>query len=346
MGTPRRLEAAAVSDNGMEGPLTGDPTAFGFFQAVRLLERLRPERAPVGRYADPADEVVRFSAHTTLSFPASEIQALDLRPGGAGQMTVNFMGLTGPTGVLPYHYTQIMSERIRARDRTLRDFLDLFHHRIISLFYRAWEKHHPTVAYERDRQDRVTRHVADLIGLASLERPEGATVPVESFLFYAGLLGPQQRSALALQEMVQDYFGVGAEVEQFVGGWFPLAGSTQCALSDDDSGGASGQLGLGAVVGDEVWDQQARVRIRLGPMPRSQYDRFLPGGEAHQPLRELVRAFGGDSFDFEVQLILARDDVPGTVLGAEDAPPVALGWATWIKTAPRDADADDTTFTL
>jgi type VI secretion system protein ImpH len=300
----------------------------------------------VGHYANPGDEVVRFGAHTTLAFPASEIQALELRPGGSARMTVNFMGLTGPSGVLPYHYSQIMGERLRSRDHTLRDFLDLFHHRMVSLFYRAWEKHRLAVAYERDQTDRMTRHVADLIGLPGLDRPAAATVPVESLLYYAGLLGPQQRSALALQEIVQDYFGVGTEVEQFVGGWFPLAGATQCTLSDDETGGASGQLGLGAVVGDEVWDQQARVRIRLGPMARAQYDRFLPGGEAHQPLRELVRAFGGDSFDFEVQLILARDDVPGTVLGADDAPPVALGWATWINTAPREGDADDTTFTL
>jgi type VI secretion system protein ImpH len=340
------METAVVKQPEIEARLTDDPTAFGFFQAVRLLERLRPDLQPVGGNADPADEVVRFTAHTALAFPASEIQALELRPGGSARMTVNFMGLTGPTGVLPYHYTQILAERVRGRDRTLRDFLDLFHHRMVSLFYRAWEKHRPVVAYERDQRDRMTGHIADLIGLPGLDHAEGSAVPVEALLFYAGLLGPRQRSALALQEMVQDFFGVAVEVEQFVGGWFPLAGATQCAITDDDSGGASGQLGLGAVVGDEVWDQQARVRIRLGPLARAQYDRFLPGGEAHQPLRDLVRYFGSDSFDFEVQLILARDEVPATILGADDAPPVALGWATWINTAPRDGDADDTTFTL
>ncbi|MEO8029480.1 MAG: type VI secretion system baseplate subunit TssG [Gemmatimonadota bacterium] len=331
----------------IEALLHDEPTAFSFFQAVRLLERLRPDLDPVGGFNDPGHEVARFGAQPSLAFPASEIQALELRPEGAARMTVNFMGLTGPTGVLPYHYTQIMAERLRGRDRALRDFLDLFHHRIISLFYRAWEKHHFTVAYERDQHDRLTGHVADLLGIRGLGAPGGENgMPSETMLYYAGLLGPQQRSGLALQEMVQDYFGVAVEIEQFVGGWFPLARSTQCALDDEGLGGDSGRLGLGAVVGDEVWDQQSRVRIRLGPLSRTQYDRFLPGGEAHQPLKEMVRQFGGDNFEFEVQLILARDEVPGLVLGAADAPPVTLGWATWIRTAPRDGDADDTTFTL
>lgn len=344
MGAAGRMETAAVKQPELEALLADDPTGFGFFQAVRLLERLRPGLAPVGGFNDAGREVARFTAHPSLAFPASEIQALELRPEGAARMAVNFMGLTGATGVLPYHYTQIMIERLRSRDRALRDFLDLFHHRIISLFYRAWEKHHFAVAYERDHGDRLTAHVADLLGLRMTGTDDSAEgVPSETMLYYAGLLGPQQRSGVALQEMVQDYFGVAAEIEQFVGGWFPLAGSTQCQL-DDEGTGASSQLGQGAVVGDEVWDQQSRVRIRLGPLSRSQYDRFLPGGEAHQPLRHLVRQFGGDNFDFEVQLILARDEVPALVLGGDA--PVTLGWATWIRTAPREDDAADTTFTL
>jgi type VI secretion system protein ImpH len=344
MGAPGRLEAAAVKQPELEALLAEDPTSFGFFQAVRLLERLRPELAPVGGFNDPAREVVRFSAHPSLAFPASEIQALELRPEGAARMAVNFMGLTGATGLLPYHYTQIMIERLRNRDRALRDFLDLFHHRMISLFYRAWEKNHFIVAYERDQHDRITGHVGDLLGLRGADLEEHDEVPAESMLHYAGLLGPQQRSGLALEEMIQDYFGVAVAIEQFVGGWFPLAASTQCTLDEEGAGGESSMLGQGAVVGDEVWDQQSRIRLRLGPLSRAQYDRFLPGGEAHQPLRRLVREFGGDNFDFEVQLILARDEVPALVLGGDA--PVTLGWATWIRTAPRETDAEDTTFTL
>src|SRR5690606_8243754 len=200
----------------------------------------------------------------SLAFPPSEIHALELGDAEAGpaEMVVNFMGLTGPQGVLPYHYTLLVAERQRARDEALREFLDLFHHRMISLFYRAWEKHRFTLAYERGEPDRLTEHLLDLVGVG-LETLRGRlSVPDEALAFYAGLLALQPRGALALEQLIEDVFDVPAAIEQFVGGWYPLPERDQCAVGEE--AGASTQLGLGAVAGDEIWDQQARVRIRLG----------------------------------------------------------------------------------
>jgi type VI secretion system protein ImpH len=344
MGAEGRLEDVAVRQPDLEAQLSRDPTSFGFFQAVRLLERLHPDREPVGMFGDPANEVARFVVHNSLATPASEIQALDVAEDDPSTMTVNFMGLTGPLGVLPLHYTLLVGERIRARDRALRDFLDLFHHRMISLFYRGWEKHHLTVGYERDRKDRLTGHVADLIGLPPNVSEASLGLPPETLLFYAGLLGPQQRSALALQELLQDHFGVPVGVEQFVGAWFPVVRSDRRGLTEDESEDPAGRLGIGTLVGDEVWDQQSRIRIRLGPLSRTRYNEFLPGGSDHDTLRRLARFFGGDGFEFEAQLVLARADVPSCVLGGDD--PTPLAWSTWVRTAPLDHDVDDTIFTL
>lgn len=327
----------------LEAHLREHPTAFEFFQAVRLLERLNPGRQPVGHFGEPGDEVVRFAVTPDTAFPASEIQSLELSDGQAARLTVNFMGLTGPEGVLPYAYTLLIAERLRARDATLRDFLDLFHHRIISLFYRAWEKYRFGVSHERDQKDRMTQHLKDLVGLGAESLQGRLPIRDEGLLFYAGLLAPQQRSAAALQQLLGDYFGVAVEVEQFVGGWYPLAASGRCNLGEE--GDASEQLGWGAVAGEEVWDPQARVRVRLGPLTRSQYDQFLPTGSAYEPLGTLTRFFAGDQLDFEVQLILARDEVPGCVLGA-DAPSPPLGWCTWMRARPPGRDPDDTILTL
>jgi type VI secretion system protein ImpH len=254
------------------------------------------------------------------------------------------MGLIGPQGVLPYHYTQLVMERLRARDRGLQAFLDIFQHRIISLFYRAWEKHHFLGAYEQRERDPLTEHVLDLLGLglpASRPRPP---LRAEALLFYVAALAPQPRSASALQQLLEDFFEVPVAVEQFVGGWYRLAAGAQCALGTED--GAASQLGLGAVVGDEMWDQQARVRIRMGPLARAQYDRFLPTGDAYELLRRLVRFFSHDQLDFELQLVLAPDDVPSCRIGADGAQPPALGWGTWLKTARFTRDADETVLTL
>jgi type VI secretion system protein ImpH len=336
------METPAVGQPELEAQLRENPTSFEFFQAVRVLERLYPQRDRVGKFGAPAAEVARFGANPDTAFPASEIQRLELSDGPA-RMAVNFMGLTGPEGVLPYYYSLLISERMRARDTTLRDFFDIFHHRMISLFYLAWEKYRFTVSYERDQQDRVTQHLKDLIGLGESGLQDRLSIRDDALLFYAGLFAPRQRSATALQQLLEDYFGVPVEVEQFVGGWYPLSASTHCTLGEE--GDASEQLGWGAVAGEEVWDPQARVRLRLGPLTRRQYDQFLPTGSAYEPLKTLTRFFSGDQFDFEVQLVLARDEVPASAIGV-GVPGSPLGWCTWMRSRPFSRDADDTILTL
>jgi type VI secretion system protein ImpH len=340
------MEAPDLSAMDPAERLEADPNGFGFFQAVRLLERAHPDKAPVGGFADPADEVARFSVPPSLAFPASEIQALDATGDGPAKMLVNFFGLTGPLGVLPYHYTQLVAQRAQAKDPVMRDFFDLFHHRLISLFYRAWEKYRFSVAFERDQQDRLSAHVADLIGLAP-ERANAKPSPVrrEALLFYAGLIASRQRSAQSLESMLRDYFGVPVTVEQFVGAWYPLGDEVLTRLDDDEAAGTAG-LGEGCPVGDEIWDQQASVRLRIGPLSRAQYEQFLPRGSAYQALKELTHMFGGDGFDFEVQLVLDRRDVPAAVLGAERGEGLPLSWGTWIRTTPFDRDPDDTILIL
>jgi type VI secretion system protein ImpH len=343
MAAESGTESATVARSDITTRLTEAPTSFGFFQVVRLLERLFPERKRVGESGDPSEEVVRFTVNPAIGFPPSEVRVIELLT-EPPEMAVNFMGLVGPLGVLPYHYSLLVADRARLGDRSMKAFLDLFHHRIISLFYLAWERHRFMVAYERDRRDRVTEHLLDFIGLGLQGFQNRLPVVDESLVFYAGLLGPQQRSAEALQRMLEDYFGIPVEVEQFIGGWYPLPAATHCTLGEET--GSFTQLGRGAVVGDAVWDQQARVRIKLGPLTRAQYEEFLPEREAYLALRALTRFFSDDRFDFEVQLILARGDVPGCTLEMDDGAGLRLGWFTWISSKPFAHDPDDTILSL
>lgn len=320
------------------------PATFGFFQAVRLLERLHPGRARVGRFSDPADEVVRFSVHPSIAFPPGEVHALAPGEGRPARMTVNFMGLTGPQGVLPLHYTLLVRQRNRAKDEAAGEFLDLFHHRALSLFYRAWEKARIAVAAERGEEDALRRHLLDATG-EGLDEGGPRTAPEEALVHYAGLFAPQPRGAVALEQLLGEVFGVPAEVEQFVGGWYPLAAAEQCRLGEDGHD-ASDQVGLGAVVGDAVWHPQSGIRIRLGPLSKREYDRFLPTGDAWPLLRKLVRFYTHDQFECEVRLVLARDQVPPCVIGAEDGLGQPLGWSTWAATREFEHDAEDTVLKL
>jgi type VI secretion system protein ImpH len=349
VATAARLDGKTAPADGADplravrAALRDDAASFEFFQAVRLLERLNPERAPVGRFVDPADEVVRFGVGPSIAFPPAAIQALEFRSDDAARMDVAFMGLTGPLGVLPHHYTLLVAERARARDGGPRAFLDLFHHRALSLFYRAWEHHRVAVAHEK-AEDRLRAHVLDVVGMGHEGMRDLLPFDDDALVCYAGLIALQQRGAVALEQLLEDYFEVAVEVEQFVGAWYPVAAGDLCAVGEER--GAATQLGRGAVVGGEVWDQQMRVRVRLGPLSKRQFDRFLPTGDAHEPLSALLRFFAHDQFDFEVQLVLARDDVPGLVLGADSDSAQPLGWSTWIRTTNFAHDADNTVLRL
>jgi len=324
--------------------LREQPFCFHFFQAVRLLERLLPERTAVGKLAHPSREVAHFGAHASLSFPASEIQGIDWPDQGQPRITVNFLGLTGPEGVLPTPYTALIRERLRASDSALRDFFDVFNHRIISLFYQAWRKYRFDVAYERGERHRFTRQILSLVGLGTDGLQDRQAVPDDAFVYYAGLLGQRPRSAQALRQIIRDYFDVPVEVEQFSGGWYRLDADTQCSFSEGSI--ESEQLGFGAVVGDEVWNQQSRIRVVLGPLSLEQYLSFLPDGSCHKALQAWTRFFSNDEFDFEVKLILEREDVPRCELGADGACAPRLGWVTWVKSVTLGRDPDDTVLPL
>lgn len=343
MATQGRAEGSDLGSERIRDLLGSEPYRFAFFQAVRLLQRLSPERSAVGGYGVPAAESVRFRAHASTTFPASEIQALEFRNDQPPAMTVNFMGLTGPLGVLPVQYTEFLKERLRARDTTLRDFLDIFHHRLISLFYLAWEKYRLPVAFERGDDDPFRSRLLSFLGLGMPALQDRQDIPDATLPFEGGLLLMHSRPAVALENVLRDYFGVPVEIEQFVGAWYPVESAAQCDLGQETE---SACLGRGVVVGDEIWDGQARVRIKLGPLTLSQYEQFVPGGAAYSQLRTWAVFFAGLECDVEVRLILRREEVPACELPAAKSEGPRLGWTTWMKSQPFTRDPDETTFDL
>lgn len=339
---PASTEAAAGRYAALESLLREVPQEFEFFQAVRLFERLLPQAEPVGGFAPPAKEAIRLRAHASLPFPASQIQIVDWPPGSTPAVIINFMGLFGPSGLLPLYYTSLIVERIRQKDHALRDFLDIFNHRMAGLFYKAWEKYRFTIAYERGEDDHCSRHLMDLVGLGTAGLEKRLGVRDHSLLYYSGLLSLHSRPASALERVLEDYFDVPVEIQQFVGSWRGLERPNQCAVGLES--GASEQLGLGAIAGDQIWDQQYGARIKLGPLTLEQYLDFLPSGTAHAPLKSLANFMGRGEIDFDVQLILRKEDVPACELGADEAP--RLGWTSWAKTRPLAAHAGETSFSI
>jgi type VI secretion system protein ImpH len=342
MGAESGPTNSRVKFSGIEAQLRTEPFRFEFFQAVRLLQKLLPHKARIGSYARPGDEAMRFGTNPALGFPASDIQSIDWSNAEQPRMMVNFMGLTGPSGVLPLAYSELVLERLRARDGGMAAFFDIFNHRMIAFFYAAWEKYRLPPAGGLDN-GKAIRQLGALIGIGSEGLSGRQPLPDDALLFYSGSLALRARPPGALRDILTDYFGVTVELEQFVGAWYKLESSSLCRFEGD--GGYTEQLGVGTVAGDEIWSIQARARIRLGPLSRKQYEQFLPTGPAFAALRGRARFFCGTEIDFEVQLILDRSDVP--VCALDENQPPQLGWLTWMKSsADFDRDPSDTVFVL
>ena len=331
---------------------------YEFFQAVRLLARLFAGRKPVGSTSRPSDEFVRFrqlgtypdvrEARLALAFPASAVHELGQpsQPADPARMTVTFFGLTGTQGVLPLWYTEWMIARRAAKDDTLAAFLDLFNHRLVSFFYRAWEKHRPPVLYElatiRSQQpDPFTQALFDLIGMGTPGLLGRMQIRDESLLLYAGLISQHPLSAPSLRGILRDYFSVPVEIQQCVGDWYELEDADRCYLAPEAQ---RNQLGEASFLGDGIWNQQSRFRIQLGPLVLPRFLEFLPNGSAMSKLVELTTYLTGQAMTFDVQVILRAEDVPHARLAdeGEDAP--RLGWIGWLKTTDFESAAGDAVF--
>jgi len=322
--------------------LEEEPFRVQFFQAVRMLQRMEPDRNPVGHFVTPQEETIRFSSLPSLSFPPSELYSLERTEDGQMKMTVQFMGICAAISVMPSPYTELMLQRIREKDYAMADFFDIFNHRLISFFYRGWEKYRFFIGYENALEDRMSPRLLDMLGLGTAGLRGRAGVPDEACLNYVALLARHVRSAASLQQILEDYFRVAVEIHQFAGTWRKLQPDNQTSFSG--LGAASERLGVGVVAGDEVWDHHGRIRVVLGPMRFEQYLTFLPGQNAHRELCGWLRLYSNQSYETEVQLVLEREDAPQCELGADGQARPQLGLVSWLKTKPMQRNPADATF--
>jgi type VI secretion system protein ImpH len=317
---------------------------FDFYQAVRLLTLFSCDRFRVGHVARPTREVVRFTADNTLRFPVNTVARITPAGSDPPTMVLSFFGLTGPNGILPLSYTEYVCQRIAAGDRTLADFLDIFNHRLASFVYRAWEKHRVYVSYEsaavRNEEDRLSGYLFAVIGLATRGLRDRLRIPDYALLRYAGLLAQRPRSAWAVRTILSEYFKAPVTIEQFTGQWSDISPDDLCVLEGEGDHNALGT----AAAGDAVWTAQSRFRVRLGPLSLAQYLQFLPDQPAFHTLRDLASFLVDHMLDFDVQLILQREEIPDFELSDDGAAVPRLGLLGWLKTRDFDQHADDAVF--
>jgi len=332
-----REKSAAM--NAIFDQLARAPHAFDFYQVMRRLESLycdRPERPRFGAGARPADEPIRLGQDPSLTFAPRNLGGLTAGKNGAPpRLSLNFFGLLGPNGPMPLHITEYANERQRhAEDPTMSRFFDLFHHRLMLLFYRAWSTAQPTVGQDHPATNRFLLYICALegLGLASVRNRDD--FPDSAKLFYTGPLGGQTRNADGLAAMVGDFFRMPARVEQFMGSWLLIPNPHQWRLGVGGSRG--GALGGSTIAGQRAWSLQQKFRVTLGPLNRAQFTRMLPGHDSLKKLTSLVRNYAGDEHAWDVRLILDEQTEEPCRLGRS-----LLGWTSWLGKQPKRGKRED-----
>lgn len=280
-----------------------------FFHLVRALERLclhawsDTGQVPAGGDGPPQKEFMRFCSGLRASFAKQSVEQVVLKPAERKakphyELTVNMLGLTGASGVLPQHYTTLTLQRVKKQDHALADFFNLFNHRLISLYYRAWAKYRLVVAEEGSRLQPQSRSPYLLALQALAGQPHSRHG--DPRIYYAGHFSRFVRSAASLETLLTDFLGHAVQVQTFVGKWLHLEQADRLRIGSHQRG-ANNRLGDGVLLGNRIWDVQSRMRIVIGWMTHSEYEAIMPGSPAFSQLKQIVDSFVAAHIDYRIE---------------------------------------------
>jgi type VI secretion system protein ImpH len=311
------------------------PWAFGFYSAIRRIENMHPDKPPVGRAALPSAEPVRLGQDPDLAFAPSTLSRVDTT-NPIPTIISQFLGVFGPQGPLPLHLTEFAYDRMKnENDPTFARFMDLFHHRILVLFYRAWSNSQPVVQFDRPDYDRTQAYLRSFAGLGTDDYTGRDNFSDLSKTRHVGLFAHQRKDGESLEIILASHFAVPAHIDQFQGQWLPVPADSRCLLGTDP---LVCSLGVSTTVGKRVFSAGHKFTIRLGPLDYESFERFIPGEDSLDALTAAVRLYTNDEFDWDLRLVLKAPEVPPARLGVQGR----LGWTTWLNKNDRIEDAHDT----
>jgi len=312
------------------------PERYDFFALLRAIECAGGDRMRLGQATRPSDEPIRMGQEPSLAFAPSTLAYMV--PGSEShppRIGVHFLGMLGPNGPLPIHLTEYARDRLRnASDPTLVRFLDLFHNRILTLFYRGWANAQPTVNRDRPASDRFMTYVGSLLGIGSPGVRDRDLFPDSAKLYFAGRLAHQARNAEGLKAIIGDFFGMPTDLEEFIGEWTPLQESERWRITRTAFAGA---LGVSTILGARAWQRQTKFRVVFGPLKEADFGSMLPGSPRLKCLSALVRNYVGDSLNWDVRLFLDKRVSQPFRLDRI----TRLGWTSWLGHCPEGEGRDD-----
>jgi type VI secretion system protein ImpH len=319
--------------------LLADAPRYDFFVAVGMIERLIPEAMRVGGDGPVSAEVLRFRHDPTLGFKPGDITSLGWvplpqsaeegweEPRHRFELTTTFIGVTGSCTPLPLYLAE---EILQSQDSSQleQDFLDLFHHRLISFVYRVGVKYDYPREFVDELTDPWSRRVLALAGFDTWAGRRLRHVPLWRLLRLAPLLAARARTARTLELILEDVCGealAGASVrlEQFKGDWTDLDDEQRMAL-----GLSSNALGVSSVLGQKCYHRAGKATIVIGPLGDN-FRRFLKDGDMLPVILEILDLVATDPVELDLDLVLSTSARPPFKLGQREGG--RIGTDAWLS---------------
>jgi len=333
MASEGRTETSAVE---FLTEVSEKPYRYGFFQTVRRINCFYKDKPLTGHSFKPSDDPIRFTQEPYTFFAPSTIAKLTIDGSDPyPRLSQRFLGLFGPNGPLPLHLTEYARDRSRHHyDHTFADFANMFHHRVVSLFYATWAQSQPVVQFDRPTEDRFAMYVGSLMGLGPASLRGLDAMHHVSKLGFAGHLSSLPRHVSGLVSLVKGYFHVPTQVREFVAHWMTIPEDDLLQLGESSM---TGSLGQDTIIGKRVWQRQDKFQLRLGPLSLEMYESFLPSGKSFDALVSAVRNYVGIEYLWEIKLILEKEEKPVTCLGKTGT----LGWTSWLESEQEHDHVED-----
>ncbi|PVZ67689.1 type VI secretion system baseplate subunit TssG [Pelagibaculum spongiae] len=311
------------------------PWEFGFYQTVRDIEAVSADKPRLGNAVMLSDEPIRLGQTPSLSFAPAALsgfsKANQFR--AVPRLDVNFQGLLGPNGPMPLHITEYVYQRERHHnDSTLRNFLNIFNHRLLSLFYRAWANTEPVCNADRD-DDRFRKYIGAFLGISLDTMTHRDNLDDNVKLSNAANFSNPTKTTDGLSNICANFLQAPVNIVEYVGHWLELPEEGYTVLSEVNIGC---DLGKTAVLGANVWDRHSKFAIEIGPLDYSEYKDLLPTNPVFTALTDLIKNYIGFEFLWEARLIIKSSQIPELKLSGRQG----LGWNCWVGD-PGDKDRMD-----
>lgn len=304
-------------------PLALAAERYQLFQLLRILEARSPTAPRLGERGPARAEPIRLRPSTSLGFPCSQTVDVVEHSGPEGTprttVTANITGLYGVGSPLPRSYAhQILLQDQVDTPQQERDFLDLLHHRLLSIWYRAWRQYRYEQSFQGDGSDALSRALLDFLGSSpDATADELGTEPVR-LLRYLGLFIGRTRPASGMETLLREELELPLRVESA-----PLR---RVALPREQwtrlAAGSRTSLGRDLVIGTRHLDRMTSLRLHIGPVSYQTLLALWPGGALHCRLLALCRFYLRQPLDLELYVQVPAADVARTRLGGSQPSPL------------------------